>query len=382
MNIEELEQRNKELHILNSIAKHLNEELSLGKALDIVLKKVVELFQLNTGWIWLLSPDPKKTYLASSYNLPPILQNQRELLEGSCWCIQKYLEDNLDTATNISEIICSRLKGVKNGTDGLKYHASVPLYSRDKKIGILNVVSAKTQKLSKQQLELLQTIGGMLSVAIERGRLFEDSKKTGIIEERNRMAREIHDTVAQGLTGISLNLETAQLLLGENPNQKIKNILNKTLELTQTNLENVRRSVLDLRAAPLLEHNLIEATDKLIKNTFPEEKYRTVFNIKGKRVPLSIRIESGLYRIIEESFNNIIHHAQASKINCDFIFEETSISIKIQDNGIGFDVDAIQNNRFGILGMSERVKLLDGIFEINSLPKEGTLIHIKIPINE
>ncbi|MCZ2099479.1 MAG: histidine kinase [Anaerolineae bacterium] len=108
---------------------------------------------------------------------------------------------------------CTRLQGLEVGSDGLRYHASVPLYHHNKRVGVLNVVSADWRELSEDDLRLLNTVGDMLSIAIERAQLFANSIQLGAAEERNRLAREIHDTLAQGLTAIALQLETADALL-------------------------------------------------------------------------------------------------------------------------------------------------------------------------
>jgi hypothetical protein len=97
---------------LYEIASHLNKEFSLHSALRKSLEKTVELLKLETGWIWLVQGDVKSVYLAASYNLPPALSDHPERLSGWCFCIHKYLSDDIATATNISEITCSRLKDI------------------------------------------------------------------------------------------------------------------------------------------------------------------------------------------------------------------------------------------------------------------------------
>lgn len=158
---------------LYKIASHLNKEFSLHSALRKSLEKTVELLDLETGWIWLVQKDVKSVYLAASHNLPPALSNHPERLSGWCYCIDKYLSDNIEEATNISEITCSRLKDLTTGTRNLKFHATVPIITNGQKIGLINLVSKETQQLNEKQLSILNTISELIGMAIQRTRLQE-----------------------------------------------------------------------------------------------------------------------------------------------------------------------------------------------------------------
>ena len=211
---EQLQRRNRELSILNAIAQALNREVDLNRALQTALAQVAQLLDLDTGWIWLVGDDPRESYLAASQNLPPRLENEPRLMAGDCYCLRTFREGDLEGAANVNVVECSRLYRLVDGTDGLRYHASIPLYApNNKKLGVLNVASTDWRELSPDDLRLLYTLGDMLSIAIERARLFEQSAQVGAVEERNRLAREIHDTIAQGLTAISLQLESAEALM-------------------------------------------------------------------------------------------------------------------------------------------------------------------------
>src|SRR5919202_5319097 len=129
----------------------------------------------------------------------------------------------------------------------------------------MNVASPDWRSLSPEDLQLLYTVGDLLSIAVERARLFARSAQFGALEERNRLAREIHDTLAQGLTATTLQLEVADALLGSGSNvEQAREPLRRALSLTHSNLEEARRSVLDLRAAPLEGRSLSEALKILV----------------------------------------------------------------------------------------------------------------------
>lgn len=160
---------------LYEIASYLNREFSLASALRKSLQKTVDILHLETGWIWLIEPDNKSTYLAASYNLPPALSNHPERLSGWCYCIKQYLSDDIDQAVNISEIACSRLKDIKSGTKGLKFHATIPIIINDQKVGIMNLLSKENRKLDEKELTILNTISELIGAAIQRTRLQQPS---------------------------------------------------------------------------------------------------------------------------------------------------------------------------------------------------------------
>ena len=381
MDLHQLQQRNQELSILNAIAEGLNKAVELEKALDATLKQTVHLLNLQTGWIWLTNAENDSTYIAASYNLPPIFYDKPQLLNGTCYCIDKYLGDNLDSAANISEITCTRLKNLTEGTKGLRFHASVPLFGRKEKIGILNVLSENSQQLSESKLQLLYTIGDMLSIAIERARLFENSKRLGVAEERNRLAREIHDTLAQGLSGIVLKLETIQAFLEDGKREKVNDLLNQVLALTRENIEEARRSVLDLRASPLEENNLIEALEKMVLEVNETENLHGKFEVSGTYKNLGMRKELGLFRIAQEAIRNIVKHANCRQFWLKVLFENNKTFLIVEDDGKGFETDK-EAEGFGLVGITERVHLLNGKIEIESEKGKGSILKIEIPADK
>jgi len=378
---EQLRQRNRELSILNVIAEALNREIDLNQALHTALARVTELFNLRTGWIWLMQEPTGTFYLASALNLPPVLATVPRRMEGWCHCRESYEVGDLNGAANVNIIQCTRLNGMIDGTDGLRYHASVPLYAHGKKLGILNVASSDWRKLSPDDLRLLYTIGDLLSIAIERARLFAQSTQLGILEERNRLAREIHDTVAQGLAATALQLETADALLDADASVgQVRTAIQRSLQQTRANLEEVRRSVSDLRAAPLEGRNLGQALTELTSALTFGLKITSEIDLVGVDRPLSPAIEIGLYRIAQEAITNVVQHAEASRIAIQVAATPSRVDLIVEDNGKGFDPARVPEGRFGLIGISERARLLGGTVEICSEPGEGSSLRVAIPL--
>ncbi|MEW5957659.1 MAG: GAF domain-containing sensor histidine kinase [Chloroflexota bacterium] len=384
-NTDPVQRRNRELFILHQIAAALNGEVNLDQALQTALAKVAELFDLHTGWIFLKRQESDKFYLAATQNLPPALaKDSCRLMAGSCYCLDSYKAGGLDRKDRVNVITCSRLDGLVAGTDGLRYHASIPLCAHQKHLGVLNVASAESHwwVSSAEILRLLHTVGDLLSLAIERAYLFEQSTQLGVIQERNRLAREIHDTLAQSLTGIALHLETADAMLETNADrQRVRQTVQKALTLTQASLEEARRSVLDLRAAPLAERNLVEALAALAQDFIDKEKRPVNLNVIGGSRPLPVRIEGGLYRIAQEGLTNIARHAEARHVNLDLTITPAQVQLVIEDDGQGFDPAQVSPGHFGLIGLNERVKLLGGQLHLESSPGSGVRLEVVIPLS-
>ncbi|MBL8164079.1 MAG: GAF domain-containing sensor histidine kinase [Anaerolineae bacterium] len=374
---QKLERRNRELSILNSIAKAMNQEVDLTRALNVALKLVAELFDLKTSWIYLLN-DESDFYLAAAQNLPPALAEHPRRMTGSCDCLWCYEYDELPDPANIA---CSRLENLVVGTAGLRQHASIPLDAHGKPLGVLNVASSDWDDLSADDLRLLYLVGDLLGIAIERARLFSRSAELGAIEERNRLAREIHDTLAQGLTGITLHLETADALLETGaPSERVRQIIAQTLQLTRDNLEEARRSVMDLRAAPLEGKPLDEALRALAEGWASRRKVALHFEVVGSVRPLPVRIQVGLYRIVQEALTNIGRHAYAHSVNVTLSLMPDQVRLSIKDDGRGFDPTQVDGAHYGLIGMNERANLLSGSLEVSSSPGAGTELEVFIPL--
>ncbi|HEX6797470.1 MAG TPA: GAF domain-containing sensor histidine kinase [Ktedonobacterales bacterium] len=385
---ERLAHLNRELQILNSIAQALNGSVALDETLHATLAQVAELLGLETGWIWLLDEETGASYLGAAQNLPRALTKNPHRMTGSCFCLDTYRNGDMEGAANVNVVRCSRLSGLVDDTNGLRYHASIPLYAHGKKLGVLNVASRDWRELGPDDLRLLYTVGDMVSIAIERARLFAASARLGAAEERNRLAREIHDTIAQGLAGLGLQLETADALLdaGADP-QRVQRVVREALALARANLDETRRSVHDLRAAPLEDRLLGEALEELARDWTAQGNPPVRVTLAGDRRRLAVRVESGLYRIAQEALANIAHHAQASCVTLRLETLPEQVRLVIEDDGRGFDTAepepaptaAAADGHYGLVGLSERAKLLGGTLRLESAPDAGTRIDVTVP---
>jgi two-component system NarL family sensor kinase len=381
----DLERRNHELSVLNAIARELNRSVDLSEALEFTLSQVAELLGLRTGWIWLMNESSSTPYLAASQNLPPALANDPRRMDGAgyCYCLDTYKKGDLSGAANVNVLTCSRLKGLVDGTGGLRYHASIPLYAGDEKLGVMNVASPDWRSLSSEDLQLLYTIGDLLSIAVERARLFARSTQLGAVEERNRLAREIHDTLAQGLTATTLQLESADALLDTGSSaERAREPLRRALSLTQSNLEEARRSVLDLRAAPLEGRSLSEGLQALVNGWETETGVPVRFQAVNGSRPLPPRVEVALYRICQEALTNVARHAEARRVTVRLVATPEQVQLTIEDDGLGLDASDTAEDRHGLVGMNERARMLGGALDLSTSPGAGTRVRVTVPLEK
>jgi two-component system, NarL family, sensor kinase len=300
----------------------------------------------------------------------------------SCWCIDAFRSGEL-TAGNIDVIECSRLRAAlgkgRTETRGLRYHASIPLYFGDRRLGIMNVATAAWRKLTRRELDLLSTIASQVGVAIERARLAEASVGLARVEERARLARDLHDTLTQGLTAIGLHVEAALAALRSNgeTTEATRAELERALTVTRANLTEARRSLRDLRASPLEGRPLDEALTAVGRQLTAEAgvPVRVHSTISA---PLDSNLEETLFRIVGEALANVRRHAAARQVEVTLGGTGRRVRLTVVDNGKGFDVRR-RGRGLGIDGMRERAALAGGTLTIRSRPGRGTTVTVTVP---
>jgi two-component system, NarL family, sensor kinase len=370
----------RELEIVSAIAEALNSAPTVQEALERTLELVTDLLGLQTGWVWLLNRETGHIYSAAARNLPPYLQEPVRMSGGWCLCIEQFRDGSL-TPRNVDVMECSRLRPAVRArqtdlTHGLAHHASVPLSFQDKPLGIMNITAPAMRRLTREELRLLVTIGLQVGVAIERARLADESAILARADERTRLAREIHDTLAQGLTALTLQIETALRHVGSDP-ERVRERLEKALATARANLEEARRSVTDLRATSLAGKPLTQALAGLVREFTSESGIRVSLETRGV-CALPLAVESELYRIGQQALANVQQHAGAKTVRLSLVCTKRSTTLTIDDDGSGFDVRKVPADRHGIEGMRERARIAGGTLRITSHRGKGTRLAVTV----
>jgi two-component system, NarL family, sensor kinase len=366
----------RELRILKTIAEALNGAGGVDQALQTTLEQVAALLGLHAGWIWLADPETGRFYSAVARRLPPFLREPVRMTGHTCWCLNAFRAGEL-TAGNIDVMECSRLRAAVAATDrqrtrGLRYHASIPLYFGDRRLGIMNVAAPAWRKLTRRELDLLSTIASQVGVAIERARLAGESVHMARVQERTRLARQIHDTLAQRLTAIGLHLEAAIAIRRRKP---LTQQLHRALELSRAGLEETRSSIRELRGSG--GRPLAEALGGLGHAFSAETGIRVHLGSSG-HVSLTTADEDEIFRIVTEALTNVRKHAHATDVEVSLTAHQNGLRVEVADNGRGFN-PRTRTTGFGLMGMRERAQMLGGRLRIVTRPRRGTRVVLTIP---
>ena len=198
--------------------------------------------------------------------------------------------------------------------------------------------------------------------------------------ERNRLARELHDTLAHTLSSVAVQLEAVKALF-ETDQVEAKRVLNRSLENTRNGLNETRRALNDLRTSEVENFGLSQSLRNLLINGSTRSGFSYTENLQNNLNLLPPEISHFIYRTIQEAVENTVKHANASHVDLDVTLADKTLHLRYKDDGQGFSIDATDAARhYGLQGMRERIELLGGIFNIQSAPGEGTVITIEMEI--
>jgi PAS domain S-box-containing protein len=246
-------------------------------------------------------------------------------------------------------------------------------------VGVLGLAFYSAPQLSATDEDLLQALATQAALALQLTQLAERGRRLATLAERTRLAREIHDTLAQGLMGIIVQLQAANDPHIHDP-ADLQAHLNQALALARVSLAEARRSVQALRPPTLAEGDLGGALMRLLQQLTASAEVAASFALVGSPVALSPTIEGHLLRIGQEALHNALRHAQARHIRLELAFSTGRVRLQIRDDGSGFLVEQVPVDRYGLLGMRERAEQLGADLTIISAQGQGTTITVEAPI--
>jgi len=204
-------------------------------------------------------------------------------------------------------------------------------------------------------------------------------EQLAVSRERNRLARELHDTLAHTLSGLAVNLEAIKITLDEQEIQEAQNLVDHALKNTRTGLTDTRRALKALRSQQLENLGLELALTNLAENAAARAGFKLDLKFESPLPDLTPDVEQCFYRVTQESLENIIRHADAQQVNIHLYRNKDRLELNIQDDGTGFDPsDVDTTDRLGLRGMSERALGVGALFEVNSQFQGGTEIHLSV----
>lgn len=376
------EARTRELMALKAIAETLNEGTEIEPMLQGVLPELLDALGFTTGWIFLAGPGRRSYRLVADHGLPPALSkdHKRPMCQGVCWCLDSYWSGKLEQAANIIE--CKRLEDARRRQWGeaheISHHASVPLTSGKERFGLLNVAHPGKRRFSPQELALLESVALQIGSAIARVRLLQAQRDQARIDERNRLARDLHDSISQSLFSLNLLAQGARNLVYERPDEAARALI-EIQALAQESLEAMRSLIWQLRPEGL-EQGLVTALTQYGARIGLDVEVDVT---GGATLPRAV--EEALWRIGQEALNNVKRHAGVQRVRIEFTADQEAVTLIVRDNGAGFrwrpsGADGFGGGSFGLIGMRERAQSLGGDVTVRSRPGAGTEVRAVIPL--
>src|SRR5438128_428147 len=283
--------------------------------------------------------------------------------------------EDIDRDPDISKELREYLK-----SGGTKKFLRIPTLVGGQVQGFIGVRHGDRPPYRSEEIELAQALAHQAMLAIQLNEFDEQSRKAAILEERNRMARDIHDTLAQGFTGVIVQLEAAEDAIACCRRNEANEHLQRAGELARRSLNEARRSVHALRPQALQGGNFWEALKGIIKNTTVGTALHTTFNLRGKMRHLPLVWQENLLHIGQEALTNALKYAHPRNFETRLTFKTKELRLELRDDGDGFKVKD-RHDGFGLAGMRERVERMGGNVKITSSRGKGTKVIVTLPYN-
>lgn len=354
----ELRQRNEELATLNSVSADLSRSLVLSDVANSAADRLRQLWSVREVSVYLLD----------------------STISGGIRLVGRSAEKHVDRGSSELALALQQFQKAPVTLLQIDDLVLVPLLVTGSQVGYL--VLRQDEVPGQRQVETLEVVGGQLALALRNAQLFADTQEMATLNERNRIAREIHDTLAQGLAGIVVQLQAAQAWSRREPS-RAGQAVDQAIELARSSLQEARRSVWDLRPKALQRSDLVAAIREELARVGERSAVSGRLEVRGSIPELSPPSEVAAFRIFKEAFANALHHGHPTQIEVTLGSEGTSLTLEVRDDGIGFD-PAVPSRQgaFGLTSMGERAAACGGTLELRSSPGGGTTVALRLPATQ
>lgn len=387
-------QKYKARQVLVSFTRALSCLHGTQEVLDLMLDAVVTAMNAESASVMMLDEASGEYHVAGAHNLGREAQQVRwQQGQGvAAWVERRGKPFLLQSESGSGETAAPAVKEAEADLRRLGAEVCIPLLVNDKVMGLLNLGARRSQMpYAGDDLEVLVTVARTTALALENARLHEE--RLDILrrqlaqvtaaqeEERRRIAQELHDGLGPALASLNIRLHTVRKRLARDRHPVAEEI-GKLAELAQANIQDIRRLIYDLRPAALDELGLAPALREYLNHCQQEHALSIHFTAdEGGQLPAAV--EMALFRIAQEALNNVIRHAQASRVEVTLTRETDRVILSIADDGRGFDPQALRpGSHLGLWSMRERAEQLGGRLEIESAPGRGTGLRVTVPVPE
>lgn len=262
---------------------------------------------------------------------------------------------------------------------GIRQSLNLPLISGDQVMGLVAVYLRDQAPLDPVKMELARSLAQHVSLGLKLTRLAEEVNRVEILAERNRIARDLHDTLAQSFTAILMQLQAASSLRVNQPQLALE-CTDRAEKLAREGLGEARQSVIALVPAESEGGDVVGPLHRLAYQSTAGTAAPCVVTIEGEPVLVPSVVAANLVRLSREALANAQRYAQASRIEMNLVFEGEQLGLRIADNGRGFNLAEVEDVGFGLAGMKARAERIGGEILIQTAPGEGTVIQVKVPL--
>lgn len=376
-----LAERNRELGILYQVTSLLSEPVQLETLCHAFLDRIKSDLGADAGAVRLYVPDSQKLYLVTHEGLSEaFLSRERELNCGECLCGEVIQSGSPAVFNTINPP-----KGMKLGScirEGFATATAFNIVHGKHRLGVYNLYFLNTHPISDQEKHLLETLGQHLGVAIENQRLKSREMELAVSEERNLLAQELHDSIAQGLAFLNIQVQLLQDSLKKGRTEEAMQTAGQLREGVQESYDDVRELLVHFRTR-VLQSDLDTAIETALAKFEGQTGIATDLQQIGSGVPLSPTDEIQVMHIVQESLSNIRKHAQASHVQVTVKRNLGQIEVVVQDDGRGFDTvhepNVKSDRHVGLKIMRERAQRVGGACQITSGIGEGTRVCLSVP---
>jgi PAS domain S-box-containing protein len=318
----------------------------------------------------LAAPDPEHPFAKD-----PLFWKQNAAIQELLFTAGPVVCDDVETDPRVNGEWGDYLK-----RSGTKRFMAVPILVGGQVRGFVGIRHADRAPYRPEEIELTQALAHQVMLALQLNEFAEQGRRAAVFEERNRMARDIHDTLAQGFTGVIVQLEAAEDAISCGSRKEADNHLHRAGELARQSLTEARRSVHALRPQALQRHNFWDALKGIIKNTTVGTAVRTTFEAQGRLPELPQPWQENLLHIGQEALTNTLKYAHARNFETRLSYKARELCLELRDDGEGFKVKE-RHDGVGLTGMRERVEQMGGELKIISSRGKGTKITVVLPCN-
>jgi PAS domain S-box-containing protein len=384
---ERVEERTNELRTLLEVSRVISGTLDLNDVFERVFDQVQQVVAFTGITIAVRESEGffrrASRYTAGGFALEPLghryeMHPDNPIEGGLLRGETRFVEDILNDSVIARQWRKQAGDKVERASQHIRSWMSVPMLANDEVVGFMTLTHREPNRYTTHDVDLVAAIANHVGTAIENARLYGQVRRLAAIEERQRLARELHDSVSQALYGISLGAQTARTLLNRDPGA-VGQPLDYVVELAQVGMAEMRALIFELRPESLEVEGLAAALEKQAAAISARQRIVVDVTVGSEPDWLSLNQKEALYRIAQESMHNTVKHAKASWIGLRLATTPQSVVLEIVDDGRGFDTGGSFPGHLGLISMRERMANIGGQLRIDSRPGEGTTVHATLP---